>query len=195
VTRRKLPLESPHWWPITQAIEHRRQRTSADKLTALDFTQALKAGRLRALVRYADGHREWLPTSAWDDLYVGGWPPKLAVFSRKLGSQPPGQFFFVWLPDYENIFGDRHAISSSPAQTQEVPEKRGRKASHPWLEIGFELISRVRKKGGVAGNKSTNEWAEEIAQWCEDHYQKAPVYSDLREFVDDVFRAFHIKRK
>ena len=70
MSRRKLPLESPHWWPIEKAFEHRSQQTGSDKLAGQDLNQALKAGRLRVRLRRADGHREVLAPSAWDDFYV-----------------------------------------------------------------------------------------------------------------------------
>jgi hypothetical protein len=210
MSRRKLPLESPNWWPIEKALEHRSEGTGSDRLACQDFNKALKAGPLRALVRRADGYRELLSASAWDDFYVGVWvraapsrrslqdffqPGGMAVSSHQLGKRPPGHWFYVWLPDYKNIFGDPHAKSLSFAQMQEVPEKRGRKFEHPWPEIGFELVRRAAKKGKTAENKSTNSWALELTKWCEDHYQKAPVDSDLREFIDDVLRALRIKRK
>ena len=194
--RRKLPpLESPDWRPIAGLLEHRRQQTRESKLVAQEFNRVLKDGRLQTLVQYADGRREVLEASAWEDLHISGWDQLLAVFSRKLGARPPGQWFYVWLPDYKNIFGDSHAISSPPAQTQEVPEKRGRKASHDWPKIGFELVRRVEKMGRAAGNKSTNSWATELERWHEGRNQKAPANSDLREYIDDVLRALRIERK
>src|SRR5262249_39283891 len=107
VSLRKLPLESSHWWPIADALEHRRQRTGADKLAEEDFNRALKAGNLRAQVRHANGSRELLAPSGWDEFRVVVWislrghPPRLGV-SNKLGKEPRDQWFFVWLPDYEN---------------------------------------------------------------------------------------------
>lgn len=211
MSRRKLPLESPHWWPILEALGHRSQRTGSDTLATQDLNSALRAGRLRALVRHADGRRELLAASSWDNdlritgfirvapraqrsqslLQPGGWD----VFSRTLGKQPPGQWFFVWLPDYKNIFGDPHANSASPAQAPEAPAKRGRKIVHPWPEIGFELVRRLEKLGKSAGNKSTNSLAVELWEWCERRYEKAPVDSELRNFIDEVFGALRIERK
>jgi hypothetical protein len=208
-----LPPESPHWWPIEQALEHRSQQTGSDKLAAQDFNRALKLGRLRALVRRADGPRELLTPSAWDDLYIAvlvditlfvthftPQPPSaprpgLAVFSHKLGKRPAECWFFVWLPDYKNIFGDLEPKSQSAEQVLERPEKRGRKAILPWTRIGFELARRAEKMGAAAGNKSTNSWATDLDQWCDDHKLKAPPNSELRVFIDDVLRALRIKRK
>jgi len=114
VSKRKLPLESPNWWPIREALEHRCQQTGSDTLAAQDFNQKLRADRLRALVRRKDGRRELLPAAAWDNFYVGMWTfdlrdppgPKWEVFSHShKGDPPPGHWFFVWKPDYERIFG------------------------------------------------------------------------------------------
>jgi hypothetical protein len=207
--RKPLPLESPNWWPIKDALKHHtQQRTGSVLIAREDFNQRLKAGEFRSLLRRAGGHRELLAASAWDDFHIPlGIPvvppdrepflllPPWIVSSRKLGKPPRYHWFYVWLPDYKNIFGDLPAKSSSFAQLQEVPEKRGRKASHAWPEIGVELVRRVVKKGKSAGNKSTNSWARELAQWCEDRYQKAPADSDLRDFIDNVLRALRIERK
>lgn len=198
MSKRKLPLESPNWWPISDVLEHRSQRTGSDKLAAQDLNQALKVDKLRSLVRRADGSRELLAASTWDDFQVALFPfsPEgFGVFSRKLGKRPPGQWFFVWLPDYKNIFGDLYENSPPPAPMQEVPEKRGRKASHPWPEIGLELAQRVVKKGKSAGNKSVNRLAVELWHWCQQQYGKAPADSDLREFITELLRALRIERK
>jgi hypothetical protein len=206
MSRRKLPLQDARWWPIEQALEQHSQQTGSDKLACQDFNEALKSGPLRSLVRREDGSRELLAAAAWEDLHcsvvirVAAEKPfarltGMAVFSRKLHKRPPMQWFFVWLPDYENIFGGPRASLPPSAQTQEVPKKRGRKASYPWAEIGFELVRRAAKMGAVARNKSTNSWAKDLWQWCDDNNKKAPNDGELRKFVDEVFRALRIERK
>ena len=204
MSKRKLPLEADlRWGPLEQALErHRRQR--GPEPTQWDFNKALAAGALQALAQHADGHREVLPASAWEgDLCIdiqsraSDSTPSLELFSRKLGKRllPSELSVFVWLPDYENIFSDPQGKSTPATQAQEVPRKRGRKASHPWTEIGVELVRRVGKNIKAAGNKSTNSWATELEQWCEDRYRKAPVSSELRAFIDDVLRTLRIERK
>jgi hypothetical protein len=153
-----------------------------------------------------------LAASAWDDDFqISGWvriardlgsgrirldsPAPGRVFSRKLSKQPPGCWFYGWLPDYRNIFGDLEPKSQSAEQVLESPEKRGRKATLPWTKIGFELVRRAEKMGAAAGNKSTNSWATDLDQWCDDRNLKAPPNSELRVFIDDVLRALRIKRK
>jgi hypothetical protein len=202
MTQRGLPLESPNWWPIADALEHRSQRRSSDKLAAQDVHQAMREpGRLQALIQHEDGRRELLAAAAWEDLYIFVWgyggPPRLrmVVVSRKLVSAPRGCRFFVWLPDYKNIFGDLEPKSQSAEQALERPEKRGRKATLPWTKIGFELVRRAEKMGAAAGNKSTNSWATDLDQWCDDRNLKAPPNSELRVFIDEVLRALRIKRK
>jgi hypothetical protein len=203
VRKRKLPLESPHWWPLVDLLDRHSQRTGSDKLAVQDFSRALQAeDGLRSLVRRADRSSEQLAASAWkNDFRIMGWghggpaQARLCVFSRPLDARPPGCWFFVWLPDYKNIFGDSHANSSPSEQMQKVPKTRGAKPKHPWPQIGFKLVRRLQELGPVAGNKSTNSLAEELEEWCENKYRKAPSSSELRAFVDDVRHALYIKRK
>ena len=66
MSRRKLPLESPDWGPITEAFEQRMQQTGSDMACGAGFfDQELRDGRLRALVRREDGRPELLAATAW----------------------------------------------------------------------------------------------------------------------------------
>jgi hypothetical protein len=60
--KRPPPMESQHWRPLDEPLANHCQQTGADKLAAEDFNRALKAGDLRAQVRYADRHRKPLTT-------------------------------------------------------------------------------------------------------------------------------------
>jgi hypothetical protein len=196
MSRRKPPLESPHWWPIEQALEQRSQQIGSDKLASQDFNQVLKASRLRAMVRRADGSRELLGPSAWDDFYCsvlirlrpalqsGG----MAVFSRKLGKRPPMQWFFVWKPDYKKIFGDETETTKPPAQVQEVPIKRGKKPVHDRANLqAVALVLAVRKKHG-APEKTPKDVVDELREWCDRNERKVPADSTLYEIVAAAFR-------
>lgn len=201
MSRHKLPVESPNWWPIADALEHRSQRRSSDKLAAQDVHQALRApGQLRAQVQHEDGRREPLAAAAWEDLYIVAWayggPPRsrMAVFSRKHNSAPRGCRYFVWLPDYKNIFGDLEPKSQTVEQTLERPGNRGRKPGDWWPAIGIELVRRVSKKAEFPARPSTNSLATELEVWCDQRYGKAPSNSQLRDFIGDVLDALRMPR-
>jgi hypothetical protein len=200
MSRRKLPPESPNWWPIADALLHRSQRRSSDKLAAQDVHQAMRDGRLRSQVQHGDGRREQLATTAWEDLYIFVWgyggPPRLrmVVYSRKLGTAPRGCRYFVWLPDYRNIFGDLEPKSQAAEQVVESPGKRGPKPGSWWPAIGVELVRRVSKKPNFPARPSTNSLATELEDWCDHRYEKAPSNSQLRAFIDGVLDALHMPR-
>jgi hypothetical protein len=195
MSRRKLPLESPHWWPITEALAHHSQRTSSDKFAGQDFNKVLKAKHgLRVLVRRADDHRELLAPSAWDDFHIVVWtyggPPRsrFSVFSRTLGTAPRGCRFYVWEPDYKKFFGDRTDPMKQPAQALEVPVKRGRKPVHDLTAltvIAFALAER-RKQGEP--KKTEADVVRELRDWCKDRGKKVPGVSTLYEVVGIAFR-------
>jgi hypothetical protein len=213
VARRRSPplveLDSSNWLSLTEAHAARSKQVGSGDFAARDLTKQMREGRIHSmLLRYRSRRvgeegppapeRTLLSEEFWRDheLYAGD---KLLVIAlpRKT-HQVVGLrdlVFYVWLPDYEKIFGALHAKSSTPAQMQKVPEKRGRKAILPWTKIGFELVRRVEKMGNAAGNKTTNSWATELEQWCLNHNQKVPVNSELRAFIDDVLRALRIQRK
>ena len=200
--RRKLPVESPHWWPIADALEHRRQRTGANKLAAEDFNRALKAGDLRAQVRRANGSREELAASAWDDFHVNVYfgrkdqPVSMAVGSRKLGgSRSRDQWFFVWRPDYEKIFGPVAAAAEPRAQSQEVPEKRGRKQVHDRADLqSVALVLALQRKHG-APEKKPAEVVGELSDFCKRDNRKVPAESTLYEIVGAAYRIKQTLRK
>jgi hypothetical protein len=206
-----LPLDSPNWWPMAAAHAERCKPAGSRTFAARDLTEALRKERIRSMLRrYRTAPAIWghgppppeqtlLSKVYWRDHQLESWGDRLVVVPspRRRGSLNfvGGCEFYVWLPDYKKIFDDPHARLSSSTQTQEVPEKRGRKATLPWTKIGFELVRRAEKMGAAAGNKSTNSWAIDLDQWCDDHKLKAPPNSELRVFVDDVLRALRIERK
>jgi hypothetical protein len=205
VSRRRLPLESDaNWWLIEAALKHRSELTGSE-LAKQDFNQSLKSGRLRAMVRRADGSRELLEASAWEDLHIAELirvnpkPTKrghlilrlerMAVWSRKLGGRPRWQWFFVWKPDYENIFGDKTEKPKPPAQTREMPGKGGRPLKHDWVALALEaswLFRHYRKL-------TRHAVVAKLERWLLDRNKEVPAKSDLQTLVDQVYE--HVERR
>jgi hypothetical protein len=214
VTKRKLPaelpLESSNWVLLTKALELYIQDTGADdKLARSVFNQALKAKtkarRLRSQLRRADGHCELLTATAWDDDFlISGWvrigrdlgsgkirleaPGPGRVFSRKLSKQPPGCWFYVWWPDYKNIFELVTPPAKPRTQPQEVQVERGRKRVHEWadLQSGALWLSFQRKQG--APPKTPTDVVNELREWCKRNKRKVPGPSTLYAIVAAAFR-------
>jgi hypothetical protein len=204
VSRGKLPLESPNWWPIGDAFKHRSERTGSDTLAQEDFNEWLKAGRLRAMVRRHRGPRELLAAAAWDDLHI--FPlirlkPQpsgrfrfqsgrgAVVWSRKLGGRlQAGQWFFVWKPDYENIFGAVSAIAEPPAPPPQVSVNRGRKPVHDRAELqAVALWLLLQRKQGAPEKKATDVVIE-LREWCKRNRRKVPANSTLYEIAGVALR-------
>jgi hypothetical protein len=212
MSRRKLPLELPlessDWVLIAKAFELHTQHTGADdQLTCLNFNQALKAKarRLRSKVRYADGRSELLAVAAWQDLYVNvqvafgrllfapGRPQDLprteiAVLSRKNGKRPPGCWFYVWWPDYKNIFEPVTAPAEQRTPSPEVPVKRGKKPVYNRADLQSVALwfSLQRKQG--APPKTQTDVIDELREWCKRNKQKVPSPSTLYEIAAAAFR-------
>ena len=200
MSKRKLPLESPNWWPIREALEHRCQQTGSDTLAAQDFNQKLRADRLRALVRRKDGRRELLPAAAWDNFYVGMWTfdlrdppgPKWEVFSHShKGDPPPGHWFFVWKPDYERIFGAVPApsgpVAPSSAAVRTPSEERkgkgGRPLKHDWVSLALEASWHFRHNPKLTRNAVLRK----LEDWCQTHSRPIPAPSGLQTVVQQAY--------
>jgi hypothetical protein len=205
MNRRKPAAGSALWWPIAEALTHRAQRTGSERLACQDFNELLKAGRLRALVRRPDG-RELLAASAWNDFYCSVMlrvaqrretrqgvlqPAGTAVFSRKLGARPREQWFFVWRPDYEEIFGDKtKATTKPPQQSAEEQTKQGAPLKHDWIAITAEVAFREADATTKERARSDLAEAKRVQRWCVRQLKKRPGLSDLREIVKAVRRRF-----
>jgi hypothetical protein len=204
VSRGKLPWESLNWWPIVDAVAHRSERTGSDTLAQQDFNEVLKAGRLRAMVRRHRGPRELLAAAAWDDFHI---VPLIriqttpsgrfrfqsgrgaVVWSRKLGGRlQAGQWFFVWKPDYEKIFGAISTVAQPPTSPQQVSGKRGRKPVHDRgeLQAAALALALARKQG--APEKRPAEVVIELREWCKRNKRKVPADSTLYEIAAAAFR-------
>jgi hypothetical protein len=194
MSRRKLPLEDPNWWPIREALEHHYQQTGSARVTWNDFNQELKAGRLRALVR-RDSRRELLAASAWDDFYVSPLfsllpMPRMEVFSHShKGKPPPGHWFYVWKPDYVRIFGAAAAAAeprsqvAPPTEGREGKSKLGAPLKHDWIAITTEVAFREANATKKERDRSALAEANMVRVWCGRHLNKRPPISDLREIV------------
>jgi hypothetical protein len=189
VSKRKLPLDSPNWWLIEDALKHRTQRTGSDWLARADFNQVLKADQLPALARRADGHRELLAAAHWGDLRIGAG--LRVMFSRKLGKPPPGYWFYVWKPCYEKIFGPVTTSAEPRPRSQEVPIKRGKKPVHDRADLQSAALGLALQRKQGAPEKKPTDVVGELREWCKRNKRKVPADSTL---YDIVAAAFQIKR-
>jgi hypothetical protein len=202
MNRGKLPLESPHWWPIVAAFKYRSEQKGSTILARQDIRREVRAGRVRTLRRHETGECELLPASAWDDLYctvvqprrrhpsgkILWGPSRIQVISHKLGRAPPGQWFFVWKPDFEKIFQHAPELPTPSTQTQEVPENRGRKPVHDRADLqSVALVLALRRKHG-APEKRRADVVRELREWCKQNKRKAPGDSTLYDIVAAAFR-------
>lgn len=222
MSRRKLPLESTDWHPIEQVLEQHSQRVGPE-LTKQDFHEALKPpGRLRVMVRRADGSRELAPASAWeDDLSISMrfriMPNEkpfvreagLCVYSRKLRKRPPECWFFVWKPDYEEAFGSgpvarpSETVQLGPAarrpETVQLPQRR--RGPPPKLDQWFPICGEIARRcidpktGRLRVPKNESALARDVLQWCEDRDLGQPAESDMREAVRRVCAALRPAQK
>ena len=93
--KRPLPLESPHWWPLTEAHRVLTARLGSPHLAARDLTLALRDpdGRLPAMARWVSLPRASVPdrllaTPAWwagEELIYGD---RLRFRSESMPSKP-----------------------------------------------------------------------------------------------------------
>ena len=108
----------------------------------------------------------------------------------ELGRELSDYVFYVWLPDYENIFAALSRIHSRPHETQEVPETRGTKR-YIRLPGSGQMISfgGWRKMAPWPGIKTVRDLALQFELWCEDRGREVPKSTQLRAYVTGVLKA------
>ena len=202
MSKRKLPFDSPNWWPIREALEHRCQQTGSDMDAGNDFNRELKAGRLRALAR-RDSRRELLAASAWDDFYVSTllslrpMQSRMEVFSHShKGKPPPGHWFYVWKLDYERIFGAVPAPSGpvapssaavrAPSEEPASKGKGGRPVKHQWNALTLVASRYFRHDPKLTRSAVVRK----LEGWCDTNKKPMPAPSALQEMVNQLTRTF-----
>jgi hypothetical protein len=201
MSRRKLPLKSPYWVPITEAFEWRMQQTGSVELAVHDFNQELGAGKLRALVRRADGQSELVARTVWNnDLHVAELNSRhspIAVVSPKLRYSPRVEWFFVWKPDYERLFGAVPApsapVASSSAAVRTPSEERkgkgGRPLKHDWSLLALEASWHFRHNPKLTRNAVLRK----LEDWCQTHSRPIPAQSELQNVVQLAYE--HVQKR
>jgi hypothetical protein len=199
--------------PLLKLVEHRAQQQDCTECAADDIAEQMRYKKKGGQPRLQSARR--LKRAPWGaeptkleplDIYfwrshgvrqVGG-----GLLVAPLGQEPEldrkadDYVYYAFLPEYEKIFGPVDANHSTAVPTQqEVPETRGRKPVHNWPEICFEFAQRLVKLGPSAGNKSVSTLAGGLEQWCINRYGKAPAFSELRDFISELFKVLRIPRK
>ena len=75
MSKRRLPLDSPNWTPLTEVHRFVCEQTGDRRLAAQDLTDAMANGRVRSMRRkwspiYDEPERELLPASFWAREYL-----------------------------------------------------------------------------------------------------------------------------
>jgi hypothetical protein len=203
VNKRPLPLNDRRWRPWLEA--HARLVEVLGSAADQRLTEDARAARLRFKRIWpapAGGQEqaELVLPPFWDEHRVASFPEGAEIIFRtpqtmdKL-AELHDCAFFVWLPDYKNIFGNPHAKSSPPEQVQEVPETRSRTAEYDYPKLGDELALWLGRNRAVAGLKSFRQLAFEFEVECETRGRKAPGSTQLRAYVTNVVKALRTPPK
>ena len=220
MSKRRLPLDSPNWTPLTEVYGFVCKRTGDRRLAAQDLTDAMANDRVRSMRRNLDHifsgepERELLPASFWATEYrLDGSIAELQF--RRRGRRPlvpprhnpvvpapnfepiplssSGNVFYAWKPDWKKIWAVDAASTEARPPAQEVAVKRGRKEVYDraaLTAIAFALFER-RKQGEP--EKTQAKVAGELRAWCKEQKgEKVPGNTTLNEIASV---AFHARKK
>ena len=194
---RRLPLNDRRWLPLTAAYPWVYRLTGDYRLAARDLNAALADGRLRSMRRRGDGgvpDRELLSSSFWAEHEISGLK-ELLVMPR--GNRPFEllSVFYVWEPDYEEIFGGganprTQVVPTTKKAPPEGTTKQGAPLKHDWVAITTEAAFREATATKKQRDKSILAAAGSMRAWCGKHLHKRPSITDLREIITTVRRRF-----
>jgi hypothetical protein len=193
-TARELPLDSPNWMPIGDAVGRVYQRTGDHDLVARDLTDDMaKPDGVRSMRRRVGKipyggkpedygpEREQLLCEFWaeeHELYWSGAEKRLMIIRRGHGSLIVGErgyAFFVWQPDLDKLYPAADATSTATPPMPSDPEKMTPEVKPPTPEN-----PRLRAQ------KACREFADKKYPRGHDHI-KLHVIMRAAE-IDPVFR-------
>jgi hypothetical protein len=188
VAPRKLPLESPYWKPLAEAIRVLHQRTGSLALGEADTTQALRDGKLHSMCRRlgAEPERWPVPPRFWNDREVFLMSDDVVELSPE--AEPFG-LFFCWQPDLEKLASGVTKLKQQPVPTG-GQTKHGAPLKYDWIEIVTEAAFRESTATKKEKLRSDNVEAQRLRAWCTRHLKQRPALSSLREIVKVVRRRF-----
>jgi len=213
--KRRLPLDSPNWTPLTEVHHFVCEQTGDRRLAAQDLTDAMANGRVRSMRRQVDRfhdnepERELLPSSFWATEYrLDGSTAELQLYERRghpLPLPPPrnplepaplnfrliqltlsGYVFYAWRPDCKKVFGFRVALQDTKESVHEKLEKPGRPQTIRRQELREEIVRRCWQKGRFIAPESHTILITELRAWHKKAFKNEPNYDDLRKFVGDA---------
>src|SRR5215831_3926604 len=166
----QLPLDSPNWMPVAEALRLLYGLLGNPYLAAKDLFAAAAAKRsdkrlpcMRRLIA-----SEVAPNQ--DGKIVPPADATPAYFDREDAA------FFVWRPKFEEIWP---ALAASAARIDDKPQRRkpGPKIKQNWRLLVAAQVYEIRKREGRTPG------AGELAQLCEDEIHYQPDESDIQKLL------------
>lgn len=205
--KRPLPLESPHWWPLTEAHRVLTARLGSPHLAARDLTLALRDpdGRLPAMARWVSLPRASVPdrllaTPAWwagEELIYGD---RLRFRSESMPSKPnpvDGPLkrlgtryfvFYVWKPAFEKVFRVADRGAAAPPAKPKTSRGSGRPKEIDRDKIYAIAKGQLGKLGKIPGVTRQQELTNLVLTECEAQGIKPPNSHDLYVAMGKVLR-------
>jgi hypothetical protein len=183
--RKPLPLRSPNWSPLDtdcgQLYPHLRPGDPAPP----GLIAAFRSGKMRAKRCRPEEDKDagaLVPLKFWNDRRIlRGHDGLLVVDSKRMFN--PDIRFYVWNPDFKEIFGDEVVTApkneSPSAQTPKVPANRGRTMAPEWREIYGEIAVQLFVNKRERGKQLTDD----IGNYCKANRMNVPNRRDLERAI------------
>jgi hypothetical protein len=156
----ELPLDDPRWLPLHDVVVRVCRRTEHLGLAAIDVTDALAAGRIRAMQR-SRTERELPPASYWGNILVLGKdfhaivakPDGLRVAyfnSAGIPTTGPLTAIYAWWPDCHKVWPE---LWHEPEPEPKLGESQGGRGK--WK---VTARAELRRLGGKRAKDMHNSW-------------------------------------
>jgi hypothetical protein len=200
MSKRRLPLDSPNWRPLTEVHRFVCEQTGDRRLANRDLTNAMADGRVRSMARWLEPplranepERELLPPTFW----AKEWQLhcQLLDFLPEPFVPLKGRVLYVWKPDCKKIFGLGVALQDAKESVHEKVAKTGRPQTIRRQELREEIMRRCWQKGRFIAPESHMILITELQAWHKRKFKNEPNYDDLRKFVGDAIAILKLAGK
>jgi hypothetical protein len=177
VSKRKLPLDDPRWWPWRRAIEHVRQQRLNHAIADQELATAINERDVPCKMEWLDAQADppkRVATLLTDSFFAvfriePGWGKLLAVGQRPDARLPRDHVCYAWGPEIEKIWpSDASTTPPSDIEADDMRPPSSRPAPPPSERPNDPLAPPRRRPGPPPDTQRWFGICAEIARRCVD---------------------------
>jgi hypothetical protein len=184
--RKPLPLDDFRWVPVEKAIAEVANQIGSSRDAARYILRELRGKRLRSKCRWRCIGEETLLSDVFWHGHELTADDAFPVYPLSASVSLRDRDFYVWGPDYKNIFGAGVTSKDTKEPVQEKLEKSGRPPTIKWQSLREEIVCRCWQKGRFIPPDNHTDLITELREWHNHKFKSEPNFDDLRKFVGDA---------